>query len=210
MTSFSPTKSLKLHTCTDPLLAEQLLGDLEVDVNYKHESTGVNSFHNVCFHGSMGVIKAFLDCDRAIDFNLLEGEDMCCAAVVHCLQCPATLKMLADDGRIDLNVRLGGGRNVLHCSNTSLSSLECCKILLACYRLDPALVFEKDQHGRDPGEAFMLHHIVDCADLLYAYAEDPRSVRERLRHELGYTAGDAGELFATVVLLCDGYLSLGL
>jgi len=207
MTSFSLTKSQQLHTCTDPLLAEQLLGDPEVDVNYRQSTTtDVNSFHNVCYLGCTGAIKAFLKCDRAIDFNPLEDGE--CAAVFHCLQYPEKLKMLADDERIDLNLMFGGGRNILHCSRERQYPLESYKILLACYRLDPALVPKRDNNGRDAKEVLVLYHNFECADLLDAYAKDPRSVRLQLREELGYTPADAGELFATVVLLCDDYLKI--
>ncbi len=47
------------------------------------------------------------------------------------------------------------------------------------------------------------------ANMLRDYIKCPVSTRTRLREELGgYPEHHAGELFAIVVLLCDGYLSL--
>jgi len=116
--------------------------------------------------------------------------------------------MLVDDDRIDPNYRKPGHYNILQYASLARNDrLSVYKILLACKRLDPTLADDECSAGT-ASAMLRKKDLFECADLVDAYARDPDSVRERLRHELGYTAGDAGELFATVVLLCDDYLKI--
>ncbi len=193
MSSFSEKKSQELHDAIkkhDHDRVKLLLSDPEVDPEMVQENT-MTPFQNACLNGDLHTIRIFLDHGRSIDYNKPYVGFHILSFITS--NTPRT-KMLLDDPRL----KVGTDGGLFRVARHSRDPLGTTKLLLAWERLsmesvlyDLEAVYTREIYG-----------------LLEAYVEDPVSVRFRFREELGYTPGDAGELFATVVLLCDNYLQI--
>jgi len=193
MTSFSEKKSQELHDAIkkhDHDHVKLLLSDPEVDPEIE-QGNKMTPFQNACLYGDLYTIRIFLDHGRSIDYN---KPYVGCHILSFFTSNTPRMKMLLDDPRL----KVGTNEGLFRVARHSPDPLGTTKLLLAWERLSMESVLYD----------LKAVYIREIYDLLEAYVEDPVSVRFRFREELGYTPGDAGQLFALVVLLCDGYLQI--
>ncbi len=165
-------------------------------------------FTLACTRSGIETVRCFLDCGRDIDFDhegTLEWGLACAVKREHL----SMVKMLVDDPRVNINHKddYEPYYNILHyCVKTKTDSLEMVKVVLASDRFE--CVTSVDEYGNTAEQLAFRWHRMECSEFIHEFIRDPVSVRRQLQEELGYPARNAGELFATVVLLCDDYLKI--
>jgi len=167
-------------------------------------------FALACTRAGIETVRCFLDCGRNIDFNHEGGEalgwGLACAVEREHLP---MVKMLVDDPRVNINRRddYEPYYNILHyCVRATTDCLEMAKVVLASDRFEG--VASIDTYGNTAEQLAFRRRKMVCSEFIHEFIRDPVSVRRQLQEELGYPERNAGELFATVVLLCDDYLKL--
>jgi len=177
-----------------------------LDVNARHH--GDTPFMIACRRAGIETMRCFLDCGRPIDFNTKCYGKTGIMRVIEERQHLGMVDMLVADPRIDLDAtEYHLENNLLHfCAMAHLDGLEMAKIILASNRFHRAS--SKCINRNTPRHMAFLREHIECAELIRQFTEYPVKMRRQLQEELGYPARNAGELFATVVLLCDDYLKL--
>jgi len=179
-------------------MVRDLIDDPEVNLDYFDHWNNIGyTFHCACKTGNVEIVKLFLDCKRYIIYNRRDNDGRSGLLCAH--QHTPVIRLLLDDPRMDANLKDYKGNGILdNMLDTSI------KPILAC----PRAVFSGRRIRQLLGWARGLKRH-ELADALEAYTEDPDAAREQFRQDLGYYPDkSAGELFAVVVLLCDGYLEL--
>jgi len=205
MSNFFNWKSKLLHEAAENPgghdVVKELLDDPEVDVNYTFGALGLTPFMRACRESDAEKVRMFLESRREINYN---HRDVMGRTVLHRGR-PGdpVFRMLLDDHRIDVNVVNSRGASVLM---ARLSNLDRVKRILATGRFTQ--IHAVSEHNNSALSLVVASGINVTADIIRAHIEDPVASTRRLREELGgYPEYLAGELFAIVVLLCDGYLA---
>jgi len=191
-------KAIKGHDAATvrKMMAEQSVRD--------NQLVREGAFIEACRCGSVEIAEILLTCGAPLCFNESsnhEGMPAICFAVYA--RNEKVLQLLLEEPCIDVNATSNAGISILYtCIRYVEEPLRLVKIILASDRFtnpQPTKKFIRAKNGKMCPET---------SKLMDSYQKDPNSVRKALREELGYLPRDAGELFAIVVLLCDGYLEL--
>ena len=213
MSIYSEEKSARLRKAIfyeNHAEIKSLLMDPEVDLEARFR--GYTPFCLVCNWSDPSIVRMFLDCERHIDYNAKTTCRESLTAIEISAEDLQMFEMLVNDPRIDVNVG-SKGRALLRHIGRYYHVLQKTKILLACERFDPHFtaedctietVYQLSVNG--PFHSVPAYR--EGVDLIKAYVQDPAAVREQLRRELGCPEYRAAELFATVVLACDGYYEI--
>jgi len=202
MTSFSGEKTKEFHITLKEREIERairLLSDPEVDINAIDETDRVHRtpFLKACHRGIPEVVRAFLDTERYVDFSRRPNRYGNGDPLETATECYLSLKMLLDDPRI----KVTSSPLRAPCIN-QWRYLGSAEVFLAHDRFDPSFLTENA--WSDKARRSKNHR---TAELFDNYIQDPAGTKAKLRMKL-YPEHAAGELFATVVLLCDNYLEL--
>ncbi len=174
----------------------KLISDPEVDP--KEGYFGITPFTFACERGNAEIVKLFLECERDVCPNLSDEEGKT-ALFYAAKYSPHLMRLLMDHKSINVDLCDYHGYSVLY-----RACHEAYKPIMAAKRfridkLEVRIMLEGMRSLRRP----------DLVEMFEFVLKDPAAAAEQFRHELGhYPARNAGELFATVVLLCDGYLAL--
>ncbi len=205
MSNFFDWKSKLLHEAAENPgghdAVKGLLDDPEVEVNYTFGAMGLTPFMRACRDSDAEKVRIFLESRREINYN---HRDIMGRIVLHRgMSGDPVFRMLLDDPRIDVNDVSSRGASVLM---SRLNNIDRVKRILATGRFTQ--IHAVSERGNSALSLVVASGMNVTADIIRAHIEDPVASTRRLREELGgYPEYLAGELFAIIVLLCDGYLS---
>ncbi len=175
-------------------MVRKLIDDPQVDPNFRGGQCP--PFIHACSIGNEEIIKLFLYSKRTIDYNCVNRQGN---SGIHFASKRANIiPLLLEDSRIDVNALDHEGDSVLGfaCDAAMKPILACPRLIITPYHAEGLLGLAKRYQQQEFIEMFEI------------YLKDPAAAREQFAQELGHPQYAAGELFATVVLLCDEYLKL--
>ena len=136
------------------------------------------------------------------------GTNMLTLAVKN--WCMETMKILLRDSRVDVNKPDSDGRTPLWWMSF-YGNVEMIKWMIASGReINLDKKGEWDDQNMTPIEVAKDMYKTKVVSLLERFSENQEQTRREIRKELGLGKSDAAEVFATIVFLCDDFLSLKL
>jgi len=180
-------------------MVQRLLKNQDMNINWGNpDEYGPTALHKACVQGHTEVAILLL-ADRRIDVNKKDAFGWAPFALACANNRADIVSMMLEDNRVDINLGNRMDQTPLWIA-TYWGNLEIVKRLLATDRkINDFTASRRIAREKE---------ISNVLELIREYDKDVKKVKERLKGELRLGKYFVAELFALIVMYCDGYLQL--